>query len=162
MGKMKICFKRSACKNPNPQPLENFYKHSQMGDGHLNKCILCTKFEAEERRQHLTATDPKWVEREAERQRQKEKRRYYKIKHTPEFKEKHRKSNAAYFLRYPERKKAVCAANNALRDGRLERKTSCERCGISGIRLEKHHADYSKPLEVEWLCRKCHNAETWK
>lgn len=34
----KKCFKCGAVKN-----IDNFYKHPRMGDGHLNKCIECTK-----------------------------------------------------------------------------------------------------------------------
>lgn len=30
----------------------------------------------------------------------------------------------------------------------------CRRCGAEPA--EKHHPDYEKPLEVEWLCRSCH------
>jgi hypothetical protein len=31
----------------------------------------------------------------------------------------------------------------------------CEDCGAANV--EKHHEDYSKPLAVTWLCRRCHN-----
>lgn len=40
------------------------------------------------------------------------------------------------------------AVRNAVRDGRLIRKP-CEVCGAAA---ETHHPDYSKPLEVMWLC----------
>lgn len=32
----------------------------------------------------------------------------------------------------------------------------CQKCGAQ--KSEKHHPDYSRPLEVEWLCRRCHRA----
>lgn len=52
-------------------------------------------------------------------------------------------------------RKAVNAVNNAIRDGRLKRK-SCEICGKSPA--EAHHDDYSKLLNVRWFCRKHHIA----
>jgi hypothetical protein len=51
------------------------------------------------------------------------------------------------------RVRALVAA--ALRDGRLTRPDACEQCGIEG-KPQAHHHDYSKPLEVEWLCERCH------
>lgn len=39
--------------------------------------------------------------------------------------------------------------------GAIERGTICERCGEPAV--HGHHHDYSKPLEVEWLCARCHS-----
>lgn len=40
-----------------------------------------------------------------------------------------------------------------LRRGKIKR-CPCEVCGSTDAQM--HHDDYSKPLEVRWLCRKCH------
>lgn len=39
--------------------------------------------------------------------------------------------------------------------GKLAKATACEWCK-SPEKIEAHHSDYSKPLEVTWLCRACH------
>lgn len=52
--------------------------------------------------------------------------------------------------------RAASAVTQAIRKGQLVRPSVCSRCGGSN-RIEAHHADYSKPLDVEWLCRRCHN-----
>lgn len=43
-------------------------------------------------------------------------------------------------------------AQTYLRRGKIERK-GCEVCGE---RAQMHHDDYSKPLEIRWLCRRHH------
>lgn len=56
-----------------------------------------------------------------------------------------------------ERVKARARARvvKAVREGRLVR-LSCEDCGNGDAQTEGHHEDYSKPMEVIWLCKKCH------
>lgn len=46
------------------------------------------------------------------------------------------------------------AVHRAIRRGALER-GPCERCGATED-VHGHHTDYSRPLNVTWLCRKCH------
>jgi hypothetical protein len=46
----------------------------------------------------------------------------------------------------------------AIKSGILVRPTACSKCARSG-KTEAHHPDYSKPLEVIWLCKPCHLAE---
>jgi hypothetical protein len=46
--------------------------------------------------------------------------------------------------------------HEALKSGRLIRAEACEKCGHPTV--EAHHESYSKPLEVNWLCRDCHKA----
>lgn len=42
----------------------------------------------------------------------------------------------------------------AVRSGALKR-LPCERCGATHC-VHGHHEDYSRPLDVRWLCPKCH------
>jgi hypothetical protein len=51
---------------------------------------------------------------------------------------------------------AKSRVRDAIRSGRLVRPTTCEWCGVTGIPIEAAHADYARPLDVRWLCRRCH------
>lgn len=42
----------------------------------------------------------------------------------------------------------------AIKMGTIE-KGPCNACGATE-EVQAHHADYARPLEVEWLCRPCH------
>lgn len=65
-----------------------------------------------------------------------------------------RRAKRGYAERYPGRKKANIALNNAIRDGRVAR-DPCHICGA--VEVEGHHADYSRQLDVTWLCIEHHN-----
>jgi len=67
-------------------------------------------------------------------------------------------ASRAYYTAHPERAAAQRRVRDAIRRGDLIRPTRCPRCGRrnSVSRIEAHHADYSKPLEVTWLCALCH------
>ncbi len=52
-----------------------------------------------------------------------------------------------------DRRRAHRMVEYALAKGNLVRR-SCEHC--SSQKSEAHHPDYSKPLDVIWLCRTCH------
>lgn len=56
--------------------------------------------------------------------------------------------------KYPDKHRARNILQGAVKHGRIIKKP-CEVCGDSNS--QGHHNDYSKPLEVVWLCRKHHN-----
>lgn len=58
-----------------------------------------------------------------------------------------------YRLRNREKKLAHDAVDRAMRAGELAR-LPCWICGDA--ESEAHHADYSRPLDVVWLCRDHH------
>ncbi|KKL87413.1 hypothetical protein LCGC14_1934930 [marine sediment metagenome] len=62
------------------------------------------------------------------------------------------KSNKRRRAKHPEKSKAHSAVQHALRTGRLTK----EPCFCGETEVEGHHEDYNKPLDVIWLCRKCH------
>ena len=58
--------------------------------------------------------------------------------------------------KYSEKQKARVKVYLAVKDGRLLKPDICSDCN-QVKKLDGHHKDYSKPLEVTWLCRKCHS-----
>lgn len=132
---MKTCFKCGVA-----QPMENFYRHQQMADGHLGKCKTCTKLDMRVDR----ATKPRVREYDRERSMQPQ-RIALRARVSKEWDRKH-----------PDRARAQTQAARAVRAGKLTKPTLCEGCGLPKNRLEKHHPDYSKPLLIVWLCKPCH------
>ena len=67
------------------------------------------------------------------------------------------KARKSWVERNPEKRKAHVAVSNAIRDGRLVKATTCAMADddCKG-RIQAHHEDYSKPLEVTWLCTRHH------
>ena len=61
----------------------------------------------------------------------------------------------AWRKRNPEKRRAWWTYTNALRAGKLVKPEVCPKCGGTGL-IDGHHADYNKPLDVEFLCRPCH------
>jgi len=56
---------------------------------------------------------------------------------------------------YKDKLRANSSVKKAIQQGTLTRPDDCETCKMVGT-VVAHHTDYSKPLEVMWLCRKCH------
>lgn len=73
------------------------------------------------------------------------------------YKEHNRKAINDSLVKYAkhnkEKKRAHGLVQKALEKGTLI-KAACESCGK--LEAEAHHEDYTKPLEVIWLCRYCH------
>lgn len=51
--------------------------------------------------------------------------------------------------------KAHDAIYFAVKSGKIKRPPVCEKCGVE-CKTHGHHEDYSKPLDVIWMCHKCH------
>ncbi len=121
-------------------PIAEFYKHSEMADGYLNKCKDCAKKDNRENR--LLKLN---FYRKYDNKRSKTSERKLRAKiHTAEWRQ-----------RYPDRYKAHCTLNNAVRDRKIIKPKNCEICGKNST-LHGHHEDYRNPLIVVWLCEACH------
>jgi ribosomal protein L37AE/L43A len=128
MVSAKPCFKCGETK-----PLAEFYPHPMMSDGHLNKCKPCAISDVRRDRR----LNPAVQERDRARGN----------RQTAESIRAYREKNPAAY-------KAHTAVSNAVRDKRLF-KEPCLFCGNE--KVHGHHRDYSKPLDVIWLCAKCHH-----
>ncbi len=124
--------------------LSEYYKMAHMADGHVNRCKECTK-------EMVRANYRKTIEARTAYERERWQR--------PE-----RRADAARYQnkrrkKYPEKDRARNLVTKAMKAGSLRRQP-CEKCGTK--RAQAHHDDYSKPLQVRWLCYKHHLAEHGK
>lgn len=119
----KKCFKCGVVK-----PISDFYIHREMKDGHLNKCIDCTKKDAK-RRYDVLSKNEEWMEKERERGKEKFKRLEYAGK-----------------FKSP---RSICP-----QEGNMSKKLRENGYDTKG--KEAHHWNYNKPYSVFLLSKKSH------
>jgi hypothetical protein len=129
---MKTCTKCSTTK-----PVTEYHKFR---NGLRPTCEACTNAQNRE-----ISMRPNAIERRHARQKQYES--------LFERKKARAEQSIRMRIKYPEKCKARDALNGAIRWGKIV-KQPCEVCG--SIEVHAHHEDYSKPLEVKWLCQQHH------
>ena len=122
------------------KPLNDFHKLSASKDGLKYWCKTCIKTYAQTPRgkKHQATRARKYHQSDKGRVRGRE---YKKLYQTREY------------VRF--RNKARNDLHTAIRTGKITRPNSCSLCAVECM-PEGHHTDYTKPLEVEWLCSTCH------
>ena len=136
MEQVKRCTKCEEVKS-----LEEFHNKTDSKDGKSGTCKSCS-----------AVYDKDWHAQNRDREATRSARRR---KQDPE---KNKRLCKAWRGRFPERQKAEHLVRTALAQGKLVRPDVCEDCGETA-KVHGHHDDYSKPLEVRWLCRSCHRKE---
>lgn len=158
----KIC---TRC-NKEKRLIDNFYKKRKSSEFYRSHCKSCCISE--------TKDNPKWITGTIRRQmaiknndvkmlssiresNNKSKRKMWRL--NPEVREAKRIYKENYKNFFPEKVRAHWTVYNHIRLGNLKR-LPCEVCGEN--RVHAHHRDYSKPLEVIWLCSIHHSEEHTK
>ncbi len=134
---MKTC---STCKEIKPKT--DFYKDKRTPDGLKYQCKKC----------HLESSIRT---RDEDKKRESNKRHMRNARkiNPDKFRERERRLsiNRAKDKKYLARKEL----NNAVKRGDIIKPRFCKNCNKKR-KITAHHDDYSKPLEVQWLCYTCH------
>ena len=133
--------------------LNDFYVHAQMADGYLNKCKDCVKLRVLENLKNKADYYKEYDKKRAMLpHRVKAREDYQKTKNG---KIAIKKAHESYKKKFPMKYASHVIFNNAIRDGKIKKEFLCSECG-SDNQIQGHHDDYTKPLNVRWLCVKCH------
>jgi len=126
----KRCSKCNLAKH-----IDDFYINRINKDGHDGQCKAC-------KRQYAASV--------AGRARTK------KYKQSEKGRAMMRRKVSKYRQDHPERMRVKQVVYQAIESGKIMpvRKCKCARCNLPA--KEYHHADYTKPLDVTALCRRCH------
>src|SRR3990167_1357767 len=160
------------------KPTQEFHKNRTRPDGYAHYCKTCMRpyLKSDRARAYFKAYK-KGPGRNSERRRQKKAsrrrrakdpetyraymRERYRRLYSPSVTGRPRPNNPEgsrkWRAQHPEKRRAHKAVEAARRAGLLV-KQACVVCGTPDD-VHAHHADYSCPLDVVWLCRPCHSNE---
>lgn len=128
------------------KPLAEFSRDRKGRNGLSTRCKTCAN-----------ANTARW-QRENQARAAQKKAAYYRA-HRGHLMAIEAKRARAWKLANPEKARLVARANDAIyqavKRGKLMRPATCEACDREG-KIEAAHHDYSRPLDVKWLCHSCH------
>ena len=163
---MILCLKCNETKTK-----DHFYKSSLRKDGLTGQCKDCNKARVKAHREanlekikaydrsrnqlpHRVEARKKYQETEAYAESSSKAKEKFKTS------VKGKESKALSTKKYREKNVKIYKAHNkvntSLCNGSIVKPKSCENCNITTTKLEAHHCDYNKPLDLMWLCIKCH------
>lgn len=135
-----------------------------MADGYLNKCKSCVKSRVSTHREdnldRIQEYDRNRSNKEERTEKDKIRREEIKLNDPDKYKVQYLDPKVKYSQENEDKRKAVHAVSNALRDKRLIKSECCSRC-VETENIQGHHWSYKEEhwLDVIWLCVKCHAEE---
>ncbi len=144
-GAAMVDIRKPCIKCNEVKPLSDFYRHARMKDGHFNKCISCAKNDSIKNRE---INSDYYKEYDSFRGKTRKKK---SIDIGREFRKKWEFLNQDAVRCHKEVAKAI-------KSGLLDKPIVCPKCNIvlDKSKIHAHHEDYLKPLDVVWMCYKCH------
>lgn len=134
--------------------LDGFYKHPSSKTGYDSKCKDCAKAMIKAARERNPEHYREFDRQRAMRPDRVAARKAYRA--TASGKEAVKRAHRAYERKQPERHYARIALGHAVRDGKVFQWPICAVPTCDCYIVEGHHPDYSRPLDVVWLCNKHH------
>jgi len=147
---LKVC---KRCKQA--KPIFAFADATKSGDHHSGLCVPCNK-------ERLVDLNKARMNDEFRAKR----RKYLKsVRSNPKCREREKRHSKKYCNTYPEKTLAKQIVARAIKSGALVRPSTCPNCGDFSVGqdgrtlIHAHHDDYTKPMDVRWLCVMCHSKE---